>query len=227
MAVNPVTKHAPYSTAIMKRTITFQTEEAKNYIGTWLNNVSVALFTLDVISRKRIARLNLSTKQHKAATKALNKLFADFEKGIQDETVRLETVLKAQKISDRANHNNPRTTEVEITTPELKRAVDLLLAFDNLIILVDTVWLMGIMDTDEANQFRQLKTRQLKFLFRDIYKLSQAAKKSAFVQEDQDVLAAIAEEEQKHEVADGLDEQDQATVAAAKAPEAEKEAAVA
>ena len=202
MAVNPVTKRAPYSTAIMKQTITFKTEEAKNYIGTWLNNVSIALFTLDVISRKRIARLNLSTKQHKAATKALNKLFADYEKEIKDDSERLETVLKAQKITDRAEHNNPRSTQVEITTPELKRAVDLLLAFDNLIILVDTVWLMGIMDTDQANQFRQLKSRQLKNLFVNIYKLSQAAKKSAFVQEDQEVLDEIAVEEQKHEITD-------------------------
>jgi hypothetical protein len=206
MALTPIAKRAPYSTAIMRQTITFKTQEAKNYIGTWLNNVSLALFTLDVISRKRLARLNMSTKQHKAATKALNKLFADFEKEIKDDSARLEAVLKAQRITDRAEHNNPRSTQVEITTPELKRAVDLLLAFDNLIILVDTVWLMGIMETDEANQFRQLKSRQLKGLFVNIYKLSQAAKKSAYDQEDQEVLAEIAGEEQKHEITDAPSE---------------------
>ncbi|MDX1296677.1 MAG: hypothetical protein R3260_00340 [Pseudomonas sp.] len=199
MAVKPVTSDAPYSTAIMKRKITFQTEEAKSFLGNKMDNIAVALFILDVISRKRIARLNLSTKDHKAASKALNKLFTDFEKEIQDETTRLEAVLKAQKIQGRAEHNNPGSYEVEITTPELKRAVDLLLAFDNLIVLVDTVWLMGIMETDVANQFRATKAGQIKRLFGSVYKLSQAAKQSAFVKDDADTQAVIAREEKKLE----------------------------
>lgn len=206
MSVNPVTRRAPYSTAVMKQSVTFQTEEAKNYIGTWINNISVALFTLDVISRKRIARLKLSTKEHKAATKALNKLFTDFETEIKDDSTRLEAVLKSQKVNGRAEHNNPRSAQIEITTPELKRALDLLIAFDNLIVLVDTVWLMGIMETDEANQFRLAKSRQLTNLFKNIYKLSQAAKKSSFAQEDPEVLEQIANEEQKHEPEEALEE---------------------
>lgn len=198
MAVNPVSSNAPYSTAIIRQTVTFQTEQAKYFIGNWLSDLSVALFALDVISRKRLARLSLSTKQHKAATKALGKLFTDFEKVIKDDSARLEAVLKAQKITARADHNNPRSTDIEITTPELKRAIDLLIAFDNLIVLVDTVWLMGIMDTDEANQFRQAKSSQLKLMFRNIYKLSTAAKKSAYVQQDKESMEKIQAEEKKH-----------------------------
>jgi hypothetical protein len=197
MAVNPVSSNAPYSTAVIKKTITCQTEEAKNFLGNKLDNISVALFTLDVISRKRIARLNISSREHKAATKALNKLFTDFEKELHDETARLEAVLQAQGIEGRAEHNNPGSYEIAITTPELKRAMDLLLAFDKLIILVDTVWLMGIMETDVANQFRRSKASQLKRLFGNVFSLSQAAKKSSFVKDDAETQAAIAAEESK------------------------------
>lgn len=197
MAVKPVTSDAPYSTAVIKRKIICHTEEAKHFLGNKLDNISVALFILDVISRKRIARLNISTKEHKAASKALNKLFTDFEKELLDETARLETVLQAQGVEGYAEHNNPGSYEVAITTPELKRAVDLLLAFDKLIILVDTIWLMGIMETDVANQFRRAKASQIKRLFGNVFKLSQAAKKSSFVKEDAETQAAIAEEEGK------------------------------
>lgn len=197
MAVNAVSKNAPYSTAIIKRKITCQTEEAKNFLGIKLDRISVALFTLDVISRKRIARLNISAKEHKAASKALNKMFTDFEKELQAETARLETVMQAQGIEGLAEHNNPASHDVSITTPELKRAVDLLQAFDKLIILVDTLWLMGIMETEVANQFRRSKAGQLKRLFGNVFNLSQAAKKSSFVKDDAETQAAIAAEESK------------------------------
>lgn len=199
MAVKPVSSDAPYSTAIMKRQITCQTEEAKGFLGNKLNSIAVALFILDVTTRKRIARLNLSPKEHRAASKALNKLFTDFEQDIQDETARIETVLKAQKVDGRAQHNNPGTSEVEITTPELKRVVDILLAFDNLMVLTDTVWLMGFMDTEDANQFRKQKAAQFKRLISSVYKLSQAAKQSAAVKDDAEAQAAIAREEEKLE----------------------------
>jgi len=199
MAVKPVSSDAPYSTAIMKRQITCQTEEAKGFLGNKLNSIAVALFILDVTSRKRIERLNLSTKEHRAASKALNKLFTDFEQEINDETSRLEAVLKAQQVNGRAKHNNPGTAEVEITTPELKRVVDILLAFDNLMILTDTIWLMGFMDTEDANLFRKQKAAQFKRLISSVYKLSQAAKQSASVKDDADAQAAIAREEEKLE----------------------------
>lgn len=201
MAVKPVSSDAPYSTAIIKRQITCQTEEAKGFLGNKLNSIAVALFILDVTSRKRIARLNLSTKDHKAASKALNKLFTDFEQEVTDETARLEAVLKAQGVTSRAEHNNPGSAEVEITTPELKRVVDILLAFDKLMVLTDTIWLMGFMETEVANQFRKQKAAQFKRLISSVYKLSQAAKQSAIVKDDAEAQAAIAREEQKLEPA--------------------------
>lgn len=209
MALKPVTASAPYSTAVIKQQITCQTEEAKGFLGHRLGTLSVALFILDVTSRKRIARLNLSQKEHKAASRALNKLFTDFEKDISDETARIETVLKAQKITSRAEHNNPGTATVEITTPELRRAMEILQAFDNLIILVDTAWLMGIMDTEVANAYRKQKTSQFRSLLSSIYKLSKAAKESAFVKDDEEAKAAIAREEEKHGGQEGENAQPQ------------------
>lgn len=207
MAVKPATNNAPYSTAIIKRTVAFQTEEAKGFLGNRLAGIAVALFTLDVISRKRIARLNMSTKDHKAASKALNKLLTDFETSLNDESARLQAILKSQKITSLAAHNNPGTEEVEITTPELKRVLEILMQFDKLIILVDTVWLEGFMETDVANKFRVQKNAQLKRLFGSIYKLSQAAKQSAFVKDDVDTQAAIAREEEKLGVTEENDNQ--------------------
>ncbi len=203
MAVKPVNSNAPYSTAIMKRTITCQTEEAKAFLGnSRMDNIAVALFILDVTSRKRIARLQIKNKDHKAATKALNKLFTDFEKDLTDETVRIETVLKAQKISGRAEHNNPASQTIEITTPELKRIIDLLESFDNLMILTDTIWLMGIMDTEDALTFKKQKAAQLKRLFGSVITLSKAARKSAYLKDDTEAQEAIAREEEKLGVAE-------------------------
>lgn len=212
MALKPVTASAPYSTAVIKQQITCQTEEAKGFLGHRLGTLSVALFILDVTSRKRIARLNLSQKEHKAASKALNKLFNDFEKDIADETARIEAVLKAQKITARAEHNNPGSATVEITTPELRRAMEILLSFDNLIILVDTAWLMGIMDTEVANTYRKQKTSQFRNLLSNIYKLSKAAKASAFIKDDEEAKAAIAREEEKHGGPDAEGAQPEASV---------------
>lgn len=203
MAVKPAKGFVPYSTAIMKRTITCQTEEGKAFLGNnRMDNIAVALFILDVTSRKRIARLQLRTKDHKAATKALSKLFSDYETEITNETTRIETVLKAQKINGRAQHNNPKTQDVEITTPEMKRIIDLLEAFDNLMILTDTIWLMGIIETEVAITFKKQHAAKLKRLFGQVYTLSKAAKKSAYIKDDSEIQAAIAQEEDKYGITD-------------------------
>lgn len=181
-----------YSKPSLSGSITLYTEQAKHFGGNHLDNLQTAMFIIDVVSRK-LAR-NLKTFDHKAVVDAVDKKIGVMEKDIRDETERLEAFLKSRGVTVRANYSSPLHREFAITSPDVQRITSLLVAFDQLIILIDTAWLVGMVDSAEAEKFRVNKSNTLLKLTRSLVGTGQAARTKAYATKAAEASAAEAAE---------------------------------
>lgn len=181
-----------YSKPSLTGSITLYTEQAKHFGGNHLDNLQTAMFIIDVVSRK-LAR-KLKTFDHKAVVDAVNKKIGQMEKAISDETQRLEAFLQSSGITVRANYSSPLHREFEVTSPDVQRITSLLVAFDKLIILIDTAWLAGLVDSAEADTFRVTKSNMLLKLTRSLVGTGQAARTKAYATKLAEASAAEAAE---------------------------------
>lgn len=167
-----------YSKPSFQGAITLNTEQAKHFGGNHLDNLQTAMFIVDVVSRK-LAR-NLKTFDHKAVVAAVNQRIEAMEEDIRAEAERLDAFLKLNGVSARPNYSSPLYREFEITSPEVQRITRLLVAFDELIIRVDTGWLAGIIDSAEADKFRVSKSNKMLKMTRSLVGLGVAARRKVY-----------------------------------------------
>ena len=186
-----------YSKPSLKGRICLNTEQAKFFAGNRFDNVMTALFIIDVTSRKLAQKLK--TFDHKAVVEAVVKRIEGMEQIISAETERLEAFLKANNRNSRASYSSPLTREFDITSPEIKRISTLLQNFDNLIVLIDTVWLEELIDSAEAVEFRAARSEQMKKLFRSLVGLGQGARARAYASKVAELKADIEKAEAQAE----------------------------
>lgn len=167
-----------YSKPSLKGSITLNTEQAKFFGGNRFDNLMTSMFIVDVISRKLAQKLK--TFDHEAVANAVGKKIEEVEKTIDAETQRLEAYLKAQKVAVRASYSSPMVRSFDITSPEIMRISKLLVAFDNLIMLMDTAWLAEKVGSAEAETYRTERTRQMLKLTRSLVGLGQSARNKAY-----------------------------------------------
>jgi len=192
MPIAPI-KHpaAPFSTAVMKSTLTLNTEQGKSFAGNPFENMAHCLFVIDVISRK-LTENTANCKLHRKVSTAVGKRFQEMENDIKSETERLELFLKQAKVTERATYTNPTIRTVDVASPDVRRLCDLLMAFDNMIMLLDTAWLWRMIDTVEANEYRMMKKRALKKFLGSLMEHAWAAKKSVNASDDEEIKKIIA-----------------------------------
>lgn len=196
-----------YSKPSLKGKMVLNTEQAKFFSGNRFDSLMTALFIVDVTSRK-LAK-NLKSFDHKAVVAAVSKKIERMEVAISDETERMEALLKSLGIKERAEYTSPLTRQFEITSPEIKRMSNLLQAFDNLIMLVDTAWLHEKIDSAEADEFRAAKSNQMGRLIRSLVGLGQSARAKAYsskvaeLHEDIEAAEAMASTEKDQREANG------------------------
>lgn len=177
-SAQPEAARYQYSKPSLKGKLVLNTEQAKFFAGNRFDNLMTALFIIDVTSRKLAKRLK--SFDHKAVVDAVSKKIERMEVAVSDESQRLETLLKSQGINEWAEYSSPMTREFEITSPEIKRISNLLEAFDRLIILVDTAWLRELIESAEADEFREAKSSQMARLIRSLVGLGQSARSKAY-----------------------------------------------
>ena len=206
MPIKPVNNsNAPFSTALMKSTLTLNSEQGKSFAGSPFENMSHALFVIDVISRKRTEN-TANSKLHRKVATAVSKRFQDMENDIKAETERLELFLKQAKVTERATYTNPTFRIVEVASPEVRRLCDLLMAFDNMIVLLDTAWLWRMIDTDDASKYRTAKKRELKKFLGSLMEHAKAAKQTVNASDDEEIKKIIALAEASLANAEAADE---------------------
>ena len=184
-----------YSKPSLKGSLQLNSEQAKFFAGNRFDNLMTALFIIDVTSRKLAQRLK--TFDHQAVVDAVSLKIERMETAVRDEIERLEALLKGLGITERASYSSPLTREFDITSPEIKRMSNLLHAFDQLIMLVDTAWLKETIESGEAEAFRANRSSQMNRLIRSLVGLGQSARTKAYASKVAELETAIEKEEAK------------------------------
>lgn len=166
-----------YSKPSFNGELVLNTEKAKAFGGNRFDQVMTGLFIIDVVARQ-LAK-NLKTYDHKAVAAAVSTKIGEVEKIVSDETARITALLgpRAEKLP---NYSNPLVRSYEITSPEIARFARLLSDFDKLMMLIDVGWLDELIDSDDADQFREEKERQIQRLIRYLYGTGQSARSKAY-----------------------------------------------
>jgi len=201
----PPRKYA-YSTPSFPGLLHLNSEQAKRFGGTEFDNVTSALFVIDVMARKLARRRK--NFNHQVVADAVSKTIEKMQTEVSNEIQRMETFLKKEGISQRPNYSNPLERKFNISSPEVMRLTHLLQAFDTLISLIDTAWLAQKLDSDEASDFRERKTNDMSKMVKALIKHGAAARAMAYanneveVQKDiEKVEAQVAADKQEREAA--------------------------
>jgi len=201
----PPRKYA-YSTPSFPGLLHLNSEQAKRFGGTEFDNVTSALFVIDVMARKLARRRK--NFNHQVVADAVSKTIEKMQTEVSNEIQRMETFLKKEGISQRPSYSNPLERKFNISSPEVMRLTHLLQAFDTLISLIDTAWLAQKLDSDEASDFRERKTNDMSKMVKALIKHGAAARAMAYanneveVQKDiEKVEAQVAADKQEREAA--------------------------
>ena len=199
-------KKYAYSTPSFPGLLHLNSEQAKRFGGTEFDNVTSALFVIDVMARKLARRRK--NFNHQVVADAVSKTIEKMQTEVSNEIQRMETFLKKEGISQRPNYSNPLERKFNISSPEVMRLTHLLQAFDTLISLIDTAWLAQKLDSDEASDFRERKTDDMSKMVKALIKHGAAARAMAYanneveVQKDiEKVEAQVAADKQEREAA--------------------------
>lgn len=189
MAKQQKAKKFEYSTPAFEGKVTLHTEQAKNLAcrvpstdrRTLFSSAMTALYTIDVVSRKLSKRRGFN---HTEIIEALDKQLTLLDEDLIKHTKQLETFAAAENITQRAAYSRPEEVAYRITTPQISRLGSILQRFDQLIILIDTLWLSGKISPDEVEQFKKTKSRAMVKAFRSIISTGFAARDKMFASTD-------------------------------------------
>ncbi|WP_137887515.1 hypothetical protein [Pseudomonas sp. 2FE] len=188
-ATKPAAVKYQYSKPSLKGVMNLNTEQAKFFAGNRFDSLMTALFIVDVTSRNLAKRLK--TFNHKAVVDAVSSKIEAMETSINDEIVRLETMLTSLGVTERAGYSSPLVREFQVTSPEIKRMSKVLQSFDTLITLVDTAWLGEKIESSEAEEFRVAKSDKMAKLIRSLVGLGQSARVKAYSSKSAELKAEI------------------------------------
>lgn len=90
----------------------------------------------------------------------IDNLLAKMQKQLNDEIARLSALMDSQAIASIASYSDPTPYTVQIDSPRLTSYVRIIETLDNLIRLIDTVWLGAIIN-DRERRTESFKWRQL------------------------------------------------------------------
>lgn len=179
-------KRYEYSTPSIQGVLTLMSEEAKSLVIRTpglrtpppFQGVFPALFAIDVVTRNMSK--NNPSFDHKSVTAAVETRLSSLEEEFKGEVERLETLAKSEKVDALAQFTSPIEYTYEITTPQIKRAANLIGVLDYLVQLVDTLWLHGLVSQDDAKTHKARYTKLLAKAFRNLISTGFAARKKAF-----------------------------------------------
>lgn len=224
-------KRYEYSTPSMSGVLKLGSEQAKSLVvrlpgrstAPPFQGVSPALFAIDVVTRKM--GKNNPTFDHKAVFAAVDSRLKAIEEEFSGEIERMGVFIKNEGIKARASYNSPIEFPYEVTTPQIQRAADLVAQLDLLVTLVDTLWLTGRLSLEEAENYKNGKSKALSKAFRNLISTGFAARKKAFeqstpeaVETQQDIIKAEAASKAAQDDEDADDAEDSVVSAGAEKP---------
>lgn len=181
-----------YSSPTIESSLTLNTEQAKRFYLRCFEGATRSLFTIDVVTRA-LAEGNKAFN-HKEVMGAINTMLSKIESDIVNSTARHEVLLKTNNFENTpVRYNNAKEFTFAIWTPELLRFAQILSAFDQMIVRFDTCWLCGLVDSNQAQNYRTEKLRMFMNVVRKLQLQAKSARIAAYKTESKELLEQLGE----------------------------------
>jgi hypothetical protein len=107
-------------------------------------------------------RIVASEAQASAVETLVNEKLADLEQDMEAERARLERLCEGNGIHDLPDYTHPKTCQAKVSSPQAARFLGLIIKLDELVGVMDSLWLCGLIDNRQI--VRQAYEWQRRFI---------------------------------------------------------------
>lgn len=136
------TASSPYSRAIIHRKICLNSLQAQRVMSRSFEKLRQSLFSLSVI----LPILSKDEDEIEAIDTYITEQFGTVETDLAQAVGQLKKVLEDNGIEETAHYSQPETYELVLDTPKTTTFLRLVADLDELMLLIDTAWLLGEFD---------------------------------------------------------------------------------
>jgi len=134
-AINDISG-SPYSRPVFTRNVEIHSLQAQNILTRSYKRLSQSLFQTSVIMK-----INYTADEIANVDATIDKAFDEDEKAIAAEKARIMQLLADSDIHDIASYTHTESFTLNIDTPRAARFIRLVMGVDELVGLIDTLWL--------------------------------------------------------------------------------------
>ena len=165
------------SRPIFQRTFAVNSEQAIRVIRNSYQRLMVSLYAIDVILRI-IGREETVDE----IESLVSQMIAECAEQLQQEKSRLETLKADNGISETPNYTHPREFVAKIASPQIAQFVELIRLLDQLMIVMDTLWLCQVISNKHCIAARLQWQQRLQRLANKIVTMERHAHQAAYEQ---------------------------------------------
>ncbi len=176
----PQPKSAPrraISRPIFERTFSINSEQAIRVIRNSYHRLMVSLYAIDVILRI-IGREETVDE----IESLVSQMIAECAEQLQQEKLRLEKLKADNGITETPTYTHPREFVAKIASPQIAQFVELIRLLDQLMIVMDTLWLCQIISNKHCIEARYQWQQRLQRLANKIVTMERHAHQAAYAQ---------------------------------------------
>jgi|GEM_PF-2935666 len=212
-----------YSNPVLEQPLVLKTEYAQRVFHRGFSRTARSLHAIDVI-----LRIIGEDEQVDEVEDSIDKWISDWVTDIVGEQARLQEIATANGVEQNTAYTNPLKTQVEVSSPQVSRLVEVMHLYDALVADIDRLWIHRLVDNKHRRQLIFEWQRRTLRLGNRIVDLEQRAHKAAKSKGKEDeVAASIPAAEKDDSQDDGADTHDEHETSASEAGESQAKPAVA
>lgn len=163
------------SRPVFERTFNINSEQAIRVIRDSYNRLMHSLYAIDVILR--IIGQEQAVDELEELVSAM---IAECAEDLQQEKARLDTLKSENGITETPTYTHPREFIAKIVSPQVAQFVELIRLLDQLIIVMDTLWLCQIIESKHYTAARYQWQQRLQRLASRIVTIERQAHQAAY-----------------------------------------------
>jgi hypothetical protein len=165
------------SRPVFERTITINSEQAIRVIRKSYDRLIKSLYTIDVILR--IVGQEDAVDEVEEIVSAM---ISDCAQQLQQEKNRLDKIKTENGITELPRYTHPTNFKARIASPQIAQFLELIKLLDQLMMVMDTLWLCQIIDSKHCTEARHQWQQRLQRLANRIVTIERQAHKAAYDQ---------------------------------------------
>ncbi len=178
------------SAPVIKQNLSLSTLAAQKVMSRSFEKLAESLFQISVILRA------IGEREHvDEAEEIMNKHFETASTDIEAKIEQMKQLAEQHGISINPDYTNQVTYELEINTPHLAQFIGLVGRMDDLVSMIDSLWLHSILDNRQASNARFEWSRRMINVAGRIIGLSRKVRKEAYNSGKKELVESVAGEE--------------------------------